>query len=67
VRSLTVTLDAAIWGAEPTGPIMDGHNFTDKKFPGDEARGHAGGMASTAVTLYYRSREPLRPCRSSLP
>src|SRR6266702_6887973 len=55
------TLDAAIWGAElaagtargriyvvePTGPIMDDPNVTDKKFPGDP-------------TLSYRSREPLR-------
>src|SRR5258708_37621892 len=43
------TLDAAIWGAElavgtergriyvvePTGPIMDDPNVTDKKFPGN--------------------------------
>ena len=55
------TLDAAIWGAElaigdgaeriyvvePTGPIMDDPNLTDKKFPGNQ-------------TLSYRSRDPLR-------
>jgi hypothetical protein len=55
------TLDAAIWGAElaaggageriyvvePTGPIVDDPNVTDKKFPGNP-------------TLSYRSREPLR-------
>jgi rifampin ADP-ribosylating transferase len=55
------TLDAAIWGAElstrdgreriyvvePTGPVMDDPNLTDKKFPGNP-------------TLSYRSREPLR-------
>ena len=55
------TLDAAIWGAElavgtergriyvvePTGPIMDDPNVTDKKFPGNP-------------TLSYRSRDPLR-------
>lgn len=55
------TLDAAIWGAElaagsepqriyvvePTGPIFDDPNLTDKKFPGNP-------------TLSYRSREPLR-------
>lgn len=55
------TLDAAIWGAElaagdgreriyvvePTGPIEDDPNVTDKKFPGNP-------------TLSYRSREPLR-------
>jgi hypothetical protein len=58
---LTATLDAAIWGAElalgegpgriyivePTGPIMDDPNLTDKKYPGNP-------------TKSYRSREPLR-------
>ena len=58
---LTGTLDAAIWGAElaigdgpgriyivePTGPIFDDPNVTDKKFPGNP-------------TQSYRSREPLR-------
>jgi rifampin ADP-ribosylating transferase len=58
---LTGTLDAAIWGAElalgdgrqriyivePTGPIIDDPNLTDKKFPGNP-------------TQSYRSREPLR-------
>jgi hypothetical protein len=57
----TGTLDAAIWGAElaagdgreriyliePTGPIVDDPNVTDKKFPGNP-------------TLSYRSRDPLR-------
>ena len=56
----SATLDAAIWGAElaagdrepriyvvePTGPIEDDPNLTDKKFPGNP-------------TLSYRSREPL--------
>lgn len=55
------TLDAAIWGAElaagdapqriyvvePTGPIVDDPNLTDKKFPGNPTRS-------------FRSREPLR-------
>jgi rifampin ADP-ribosylating transferase len=55
------TLDAAIWGAElasgdgpgriyvvePTGPIVDDPNLTDKKFPGNPS-------------LSYRSRDPLR-------
>ena len=55
------TLDAAIWGAElatgdgreriyivePTGPLVDDPNLTDKKFPGNP-------------TQSYRSREPLR-------
>lgn len=58
---LTATLEAATWGAElalgegpgriyivePTGPIMDDPNLTDKKFPGNP-------------TKSYRSREPLR-------
>lgn len=58
---LTGTLDAAIWGAElaagdgpgriytvePTGPIEDDPNLTDRKFPGNP-------------TLSYRSRAPLR-------
>ena len=58
---LTATLDAAIWGAElalgeapgriyvvePTGPIMDDPNLTDKRYPGNP-------------TKSYRSREPLR-------
>lgn len=57
----TGTLDAAIWGAElavgdgqeriylvePTGPLVDDPNLTDKKFPGNP-------------TLSYRSRHPLR-------
>lgn len=58
---LTATLDAAVWGAElaagtargriyrvePTGPIEDDPNLTDKKFPGNP-------------TKSYRSRSPLR-------
>jgi rifampin ADP-ribosylating transferase len=57
----TRTMDAATWGAElatgdgrgriyvvePTGPIEDDPNLTDKKFPGNPTRS-------------YRSREPLR-------
>lgn len=57
----TGTLDAAIWGAElaagdgqpriylvePTGPMVDDPNLTDKKFPGNP-------------TLSYRTRDPLR-------
>ncbi len=58
---LTGTLDAATWGAElaigdgpgriyivePTGPIEDDPNLTDKKFPGNPTRS-------------YRTRAPLR-------
>ncbi len=57
----TATVDAAVWGAElaagagpgriyivePTGPIEDDPNLTDKKFPGNP-------------TKSYRSRDPLR-------
>jgi Rifampin ADP-ribosyl transferase len=57
---LTATLDAATWGAElalgegpgriyivePTGPIEDDPNLTDKKYPGNP-------------TKSYRSRHPL--------
>ncbi len=58
---LTATMDAAIWGAElaqgegpgriyrvePTGPIENDPNLTDKRFPGNPTRS-------------YRTREPLR-------
>jgi rifampin ADP-ribosylating transferase len=57
---LSATLDAAIWGAElasgereriyivePTGPIEDDPNLTDKKFPGNP-------------TKSYRSLHPFR-------
>ncbi|MFK5634085.1 MULTISPECIES: NAD(+)--rifampin ADP-ribosyltransferase [unclassified Ornithinimicrobium] len=58
---LTATLDAATWGAElavgegrgriyvvePTGPIEDDPNLTDKRFPGNPTRS-------------YRTTEPLR-------
>src|SRR5215471_21342769 len=58
---LTATLDAATWGAElafgdgrgriyvvePTGPIEDDPNLTDKKYPGNP-------------TKSYRSRNPFR-------
>lgn len=57
---LTATLNAAVWGAElavgegrgriyvvePTGPIEDDPNLTDKKFPGNP-------------TKSYRTRDPL--------
>lgn len=58
---LSATLDAAIWGAElalgevperiylvePTGPIEDDPNLTDKKFPGNP-------------TMSYRSEHPFK-------
>jgi rifampin ADP-ribosylating transferase len=58
---LTATLDAAIWGAElaygdapqriylvePTGPIEDDPDLTDKRFPGNPSKS-------------YRSQHPFR-------
>ena len=58
---LTATLDAATWGAElavgegrgriyrvePTGPVEDDPNLTDKRYPGNPTRS-------------YRTRHPLR-------
>ncbi len=58
---LTGALDAAVWGAElalgdgrgrvyavePTGPVEDDPNLTDKRYPG-------------TPTKSYRSEEPLR-------
>ena len=58
---LTATLDAAIWGAElaqgegsgriycvePTGPVENDPDLTDKKFPGNP-------------TMSYRSEHPFR-------
>lgn len=58
---VTATLDPAIWGAElalgetagriyvvePTGPLEDDPNLTDKKFPGNP-------------TKSFRTREPVR-------
>jgi len=58
---LTATLDAAIWGAEltlgdkseriylvePTGPVENDPNLTDKKFPGNP-------------TMSYRSKNPFK-------
>jgi hypothetical protein len=58
---LSATLEAATWGAElaagegrgriylvePTGPIEDDPNLTDRKFPGNPTRS-------------YRTRDPLR-------
>jgi Rifampin ADP-ribosyl transferase len=57
----SATVDAAMWGAElatgqgreriyvvePTGPVEDDPNLTDKKFPGNP-------------TMSYRSRQALR-------
>lgn len=56
---LTATLDAATWGAElavgagpgriyvvePTGPIEDDPNLTDKRFPGNPTRSYRSRAA----------------------
>lgn len=58
---VTATLDAAVWGAElaagdgpgriyvvePTGPVENDPNLTDKRFPGNPS-------------MSYRTREPVR-------
>ncbi len=60
---LTATLDAAIWGAElalgegreriylvePTGPIEDDPNLTDKKFPGNPTKSYRSKFAFKVV------------------
>jgi len=60
---LTATLDAAIWGAElamgdgreriylvePTGPIEDDPNLTDKKFPGNPTKSYRSKHAFMVV------------------
>ncbi len=60
---LTATLDAAIWGAElaagdakeriylvePTGPIEDDPNLTDKKFPGNPTKSYRSKHAFKVV------------------
>lgn len=59
---ITATLDAAIWGAElaagegrgriyivePSGPIEDDPNLTDKKFPGNPTKSY---RTSTPVII----------------
>ncbi len=60
---LTATLDAAIWGAElafgegreriylvePTGPIEDDPDLTDKKFPGNPTKSYRSRHAFKVV------------------
>lgn len=60
---LTATLDAAIWGAElalgegheriylvePTGPIEDDPNLTDKKFPGNPTKSYRSKLPFKVV------------------
>ena len=60
---LSATLDAAIWGAElaqgegrgriyivePTGPIEDDPNLTDKKFPGNPTKSYRSRSAFRVI------------------
>jgi hypothetical protein len=60
---LSATLDAAIWGAElavgegreriyivePTGPIEDDPNLTDKKFPGNPTKSYRSQHAFKVI------------------
>jgi len=61
---LTETLDAATWGAElalgegpgriyivePTGPIEDDPNLTDKKFPGNPTKSYRTALPLRVVS-----------------
>lgn len=60
---LTATLEAAVWGAElalgegagriyivePTGPIEDDPNLTDKKFPGNPTKSYRSRSAFRVI------------------
>lgn len=60
---ITATLDAAIWGAElaagegrgriyivePSGPIEDDPNLTDKKFPGNPTKSYRTSLPVVIV------------------
>jgi rifampin ADP-ribosylating transferase len=81
---LTATLDAATWGAElaagdgagriyrvePTGPIEDDPNLTDKKFPGNPTRSYRTRCAIRVVgeVLNWKghSEEMLKAMRDHL-
>ena len=71
---LTATLDAAIWGAElaqgegreriyivePTGPIEDDPNLTDKKFPGNPTKSYrtASGIRIVGEVEKWEGHSP---------
>ena len=81
---LTATLDAATWGAElaagdtpgriyrvePTGPIENDPNLTDKKFPGNPTRsyrtGHPLRVVGEVMDWEGHSPETLRSMRDHL-
>ena len=71
---LTATLDAAAWGAElavgegagriyivePTGPIEDDPNLTDKKFPGNPTKSYrsSDSLRVTGEVTDWRGHSP---------
>ena len=71
---LTATLDAAAWGAElavgegagriyivePTGPIEDDPNLTDKKFPGNPTKSYRSpdSLRVTGEVTDWRGHSP---------
>ncbi|HZW40577.1 MAG TPA: NAD(+)--rifampin ADP-ribosyltransferase [Ignavibacteriaceae bacterium] len=81
---LTSTLDAAIWGAElslgegneriylvePTGPIEDDPNLTDKKFPGNPTKSYRSKYSLKVVgevTIWQgHSAEQLKAMKDAL-
>lgn len=81
---LTATLDAAIWGAElaqgdgrqriyivePTGPIEDDPNLTDKKFPGNPTKSyrskHPFKVVGELTEWQGHSEEQLKTMRNNL-
>ncbi len=81
---LTSTLDAAIWGAElaageskariylvePTGPIEDDPNLTNKKFPGNPSMSYRSKSPFTVVgelaTWQGHAEEQLKAMKDAL-
>jgi len=81
---LTATLEAAIWGAElafgegrqriyivePTGPIEDDPNLTNKKFPGNPTKSyrsqHPFKVIGEVATWQGHSPEPLKTMKDNL-
>lgn len=81
---LTATLDAAIWGAElgegegdgriylvePSGPIEDDPNLTDKKFPGNPTKSyrskHPFKVVGEVTVWQGHAREQVRTMKENL-
>jgi len=81
---LTATLEAAIWGAElafgegrqriyivePTGPIEDDPNLTDKKFPGNPTKSYRSQypfkVIAEVATWQGHSPEQLKTMKDNL-